>query len=52
MQRIRLKYTEDKKQQLILLAQHSANTVVVGEYYKGCELVKYTNGKETKLIVS
>jgi len=51
MQRIVLKYTEAKKQQLIQLANHSTNTIVKGEYYEGCNLIKYVYDAQTILVV-
>ena len=51
MQRIKLKVTEYKKQQLIQLAEKAANTTVIGKYYKGCELTKYRENNQTVLNI-
>ena len=47
-----LKYTEQRKQDLIFLAQYSANTTVIGVYYPGCMLVKYVLNGKTKLVIT
>lgn len=52
MQRIVLKYTEERKKQLVELAKYSKDTKVIGEYYIGCKLVKHVYPGQTILAIS
>lgn len=49
--RIFLRVNEEKKQRLIQLAEFSTNTIVKGNYYEGCNLIKYVYPEQTILAI-
>lgn len=49
--RVFLRVNEDRKKQLITVANKSASTTVIGSYYKGCSLVKYIYSNQTILSI-